>query len=64
MRLDKTKPHAIPKDPAKAAAERRAKSKVFGEAVLFLIGMGFILWWVKSPETLKQAFHYLKGLLT
>jgi len=64
MKLQNTKPHAIPKDSEKAEAERRAKRKSFGQAVLFMTGMGFVLWWVKSPETFKQTFHYLKGLLS
>jgi len=64
MRLDKTKPHAILKDPEKAAAERRAKRKSVGEAILFFVGMGFTLWWIKSPHTFKQALHYMKEWLS
>lgn len=64
MRLDRIKPHAILKDPEKAAAERRAKRKSVGEAILFLVGMGFVVWWIKSPHTFKQALHYVQGLLT
>lgn len=64
MKLENAKPHVIPKDPEKARAERRAKAKAFSDAILFLVGMGFALWWVKSPTTFKHALHYIQGFLT
>ena len=64
MRLDKTKPHAIPKDPEKAAAERRAKREAFGQAILLFACMGFVMWRLQSPSTFKHTFHFLQGLLS
>ncbi|NWF35175.1 hypothetical protein [Mariprofundus sp. KV] len=64
MKLNNTKPHVILKDPEKAAAQRQAKIKAVSETLLFLVGIGLVLWWIKSPDTLKQVFYYLKGLLS
>jgi len=62
MKIDKTRPHEVLKDPEKAKAERDAKRKRRGETITFLLTMGLALWWLKSPDTLKDTFYYLVGL--
>ena len=63
MKIDKTKPHEVLKDPDKAAAERQAKRKALGEAFVFFLCMGLAIWWLKSPDTLKATIIFLLGLL-
>jgi len=63
MKIDKTRPHEVLKDPEKAKAEKEAKRKRRGETITFLFAIGIALWWFKSPETLKATFNYLMGLL-
>jgi len=63
MKLNKTMPHVVFKDPEKAATERRARRKSFGQALFFVTGMGLAIWWIKSPDTLKVAFNHLMELL-
>jgi len=63
VNIKNTKPHEVLKDPEKDAADRRAKRKSFGEAFTFITSMGLAVWWIKSPETLKNTFHYLTSLI-
>ncbi|ATX82577.1 hypothetical protein Ga0123462_1729 [Mariprofundus ferrinatatus] len=63
MKLNKARPHAIPKDPEKAAAERLQKRKSLGSALLFFIGMGLAIWHLKSPDTFNAAVNYVIRVL-
>lgn len=63
MKLDKTKPHEVPKDPDKAAADRHAKRKAVGEALAFFLFMGLAAWHYESPATFNAAIAHLVGLM-
>jgi len=63
MRLEKTRPQAIYKDPEKAAADRRAKSKAVGETILFASILGLILWFLNSPASFKAAMAHILKLI-
>jgi len=63
MRLERTKPQAIHKDPEKAAAERRAKSKAVGEVLLFGSILGLILWFLNNPASFKAVMTHILRLI-
>jgi len=63
MKLEKTKPQEIHKDPEKAAADRRAKSKAVGEVLLFGFILGLILWFLNYPASFKAALAYILRLI-
>ncbi len=62
MKLEKTKPHEVLKDPEQAEANRQQKRKAVGEVVLFALVVGLAFWLFKSPETLKASLRYFMGL--